>query len=53
MSNFLNIVVGLINLKMKLEYVYVWIYFLFNIYNQESEIFISVIKLFRYFKNLI
>lgn len=53
MSNFLNIVVGLINLKMKLEYVYVWIYFLFNIYNQESEIFVLVIKLFCYFKNLI
>lgn len=51
MSNSLNIAVGLTNSKMKSEYVQVWIYFSFNTYNQESEIPIPVIKLFRHSKN--
>lgn len=51
MSNSLNIAVGLINSKMKSEYVHVWIYFSLNTYNQESEIPIAVIKLFRHSKN--
>lgn len=51
MSNSLNIAVGLTNSKIKSEYVHVWIYFSFNTYNQESEIPIPVIKLFRHSKN--